>query len=150
MAKWTKRRRKAAAQKGWRTRRRKFLKRSKAAKKGWKRRKAKAAIRERAKAQPKTKRGPLKEWAVTWSYHPSKGRPRSVDFIVIARTKADALLYVVKAAAKGEDSTGADLTWLTNIPWDETSATQIDAEEFDDALSKAEIKKLGEGYVEIR
>lgn len=149
--KWTHRRRSAAARKGWVTRRKReaaeFRRRSRASKKGWRRRKARRKIEQAAKAQP-TKKGRLGEWLVTWSYHPAKGRPRMVDFMVIARSGADAELFVVKAAAKGEDSNGADLTWLEKIPWD--TVTSIEMPEDENGLSKKEIKALGEGWVEVR
>lgn len=140
-----------SAKKGWATRRRReaaeFRRRSKASRKGWRRRKAKEKIREAAKAQPGRK-GRLGEFLVTWSYHPAKGKTRIVDFVVIAKSTADAELFVVKAAAKGEDSEGADLTWLAAIPWDEVTSTEMPKDE--DGLSKKEIKALGEGYVAIR
>ena len=152
MPKRTKRARSLASKKGWATRRRReaaeFRRRSKAAKKGWQRRKAKADIQKRAKFEPRVKRGPLAEFLVTWSYHPAKGKVRIVDFVVISRSEADAELFVVKAAAKGEDSESADLTWLASIPWDEVTSTRMPDDE--ESLSRKEIKALGEGYVAIR
>ena len=143
----TKRQRSEAARKGWRTRRRTFLRRSRAAKKGWRRRKAKARIVAQAKAQPKAKRGALREWLVTWIYTAKDGPPRQVDFTVIARSESDAALFVVKAVAAGQDSEGADLTWMSAIPWDEIFTVPV--EEENASLSKDEIKTLGEGYVTV-
>lgn len=141
-----------AAKRGWITQRRnaqkEFRRRSQAAKKGWRRRKAKAKIIAKAKAQPKAKRGRLTEWIVTWKYLGSK-RPRTVDFYVIARSKEDAELFVVKAVSKGQDSNGADLTWMLKIPWNEVSSFRIE-EEHEEKSTRAEIQALGEGYVEMR
>lgn len=148
-----------AAKKGWTTRRKRaaaeFKRRSVASKKGWRRRKAREKIQRAAKAKPGTKKGALREWIVTWSYRgkaskKNKGsKSRSVGFTVIARTIPDAELFVVKAAASGTDSNGADLTWMEQVPWDETETT---APEQDDAetLDKRAIRAAGEGYVELR
>jgi hypothetical protein len=104
-----------AAKKGWRTRRKnqaaEFRRRSKASKKGWRRRKAKEKIVQAAKEQPKAKKGALQEWIVTWNYS-SAIRSRRVDFMVIAKIREDAALFVVKAGASGQDSQGVDLTWM--------------------------------------
>ena len=146
----TKRQRSEAARKGWRTRRRTFLRRSRAAKKGWRRRKAKEKIEKEAKKKiggGGILRGRLKEWLVTWIYTAKDGPPRQVDFTVIARSESDAALFVVKAVAKGQDSEGADLTWMSAIPWDEIFTVPV--EEENATLSKDEIKALGEGYVTV-
>jgi hypothetical protein len=150
--KYSKRRRSLAAKKGWVTRRRnarrEFLRRSRAAKKGWRRRKAKAKI-AKAAAQPLAK-GPkaaLREWLVTWIYKAQDGPPRQVDFTVIARNSNDALLSVLKAVDSGHDSQGADLSWMTKIPWDESFAVEVERDNA--TLSKDEIKALGEGYVAV-
>jgi hypothetical protein len=151
MPRRTKRARSLSAKRGWATRRRRaaaeFRRRSKASKKGWRRRHARERIEKQAKAPAKGK-GRLGEHLVTWSYHPTKGKVRIVDFVVIARSTEDAELFVVKAAAQGEDTEGADLTWLASIPWDEVSSTRMPDDE--ENLSRKEIKALGEGYVAIR
>jgi hypothetical protein len=151
LRKSSKRKRSAAARKGWNTRRRnaqrEFRKRSKASKKGWRRRKAKAAIVAKAKAQPKAK-GPLREWQVVWKYLSGN---REVTFDVIAKSEEDAKLFVVKAVARRRDSQGADLTWMTKIPWDEVSAIPgADSEEEQKPLNRREIMALGEGWVAKR
>lgn len=157
MAKKTKRAKSAAARKGWTTRRKheaaEFRRRSRASKKGWRRHKAKERIKEEAKAQPKAKKGRLREWIVTWMYTPAhKGsRPRRVDFTVIARSKEDAELFVIKAVAAGRDSTGTDLTWMIRIPWDEVfTMSPKEAGEDEQAFDKKAIKAAGEGWVEVR
>lgn len=146
-----------AAKKGWVTRRRRqaaeHRRRSKASRKGWRRRKAREKIEQAAKQAPKAKRGALREFIVTWSYKGAASRKnkgsksRSVGFTVIARTTQDAELYVVKAAASGQDSNGADLTWMEQVPWNETETTNP---EQDDAESRKAIRAAGEGYVELR
>lgn len=161
MKRRSKRAKSLAAKKAWATRRRnekkakrkaalrrEFLRRSRASKKGWRRRKAKAKIAEAA-AQPRAKgpRAALREWLVTWIYNAREGPPRQVDFTVIARNSNDALLFVVKAVANGQDSEGADLSWMSNIPWDETFAVELEEESA--TLSKDEIKALSEGYVTV-
>jgi hypothetical protein len=122
--------------------------RSNAAKKGWRRRKAKEEIKRKAKAQRKVKRGALKEYIVTYVYYIKK-RPRVADFDAIARSREDAELFVVQAQSRGQDSKGADLTWMERIPWDEISTIPAPEEE-EDTLAKKEIKALGEGWVELR
>jgi hypothetical protein len=152
------RKRSAAAKRGWITRRRRakaeHKKRSIAAKKGWRRRQAKERIKERAKQKPKRK-GKLREFIVTWSYagrasKANKGSTsRQVGFGVIARGSHDAELFVVQAVARGEDSAGSDLSWMDQVPWDEITTTEPEAED-GNSLDKKTIKSLGEGWVEIR
>jgi hypothetical protein len=152
------RKRSAAARKGWRTRRRnaraEFKRRSAASRKGWRRRKAKAAIKEAAKQKPKRK-GKLREFIVTWSYagatsKQNKGSTgRQIGFGVIARNAKDAELFVVQAAANGEDSAGSDLTWMNDVPWSETDVTEPEKED-SNALDRKTIRSLGEGWVEVR
>ena len=132
-----------------------FKRRSKASKKGWRRRKAREKIEAQAKAKPKTKRGKLKEWLVTWAYQgaaskKNKGsKSRSAGFIVIARSAEDASLFVTKAVASGEDSSGADLTWMEQVPWDEVDVTSPEQGE-EKAPDQKTIRALGAGYVELR
>lgn len=134
-----------AAKKGWRTRRAQFRKRSRAARKGWKRRKAKAKLKIQAKRKPISK-GKLGEWVVAWSY---KGKTRRmVGFVAIARNDNDASLFVTKAVANGTDSTGADLTWMESVPWNEVTVTKPEVDE--NGLTQSEIRAAGEGYIELR
>lgn len=139
----------AAGKKGYRNRLRReraeFLRRSKASKKGWRRRKARERIQKKAKQKPKGK-GKLREWVVTFTYF-GRLATRTLGFTVIARSEQDALTFVYKAIANGEDSNGYDLEWAQKIPWDEVEATRpVEAEM--EGMDNAEIKQLGEGWVE--
>ena len=139
-----------AAKKAWATRRKRaaaeFRRRSKASKKGWRRRKAKEAIEREAKQKPVAK-GRLREWQVVWAY----GDKREVTFDVIARGENDAKLFVIKAVAKGQDSEGADLTFMRKIPWDQTWAVP-ESERTDERepLNQSEINAHGEGWTAKR
>lgn len=111
MAKWTKRRRRQAALKGWRTRRRNFLKRSRAAKKGWRTRRA------RAKAPRKAPRKGIHEYQIILEFK-SQRRTRHVDFNVVASSKEEAQGMLRKAikdgSIKDEDGETRDIAWLAN------------------------------------
>ena len=101
-----------------------------------------------AKKRP-TKKGKLREWIVIWTYNGAA--TRSVDFVVIARSEADAELFVVKAVAAGKDSKGADLSWMSKIPWDTRETIPFEEEhDEDDRLEKRELSALGDGFVEVR
>lgn len=87
---------------------------------------------------------------MVWTYTgSSKKNLRSVDFFVVAQNKENAELYAVKAVAKGKDSTGADLTWMRKIPWDERESYLLE-EEQEEVPTQKELQKYGNGWVEMR
>lgn len=73
---------------------------------------------------------------------------RILGFTVIAKNEQDALTFVYKAVANGEDSTGSDLTWVSQIDWSEVDVTTA-IEDESEKLRQKEIKELGEGWVEV-
>ena len=86
------------------------------------------------------------EWIVSFSYVGKKKTERSVDFTVIERTAGQAETAVYRAIDFGIDSNGADISWVTSVPWDEvTTSTPEEAGEENEAPAEALI-----GYIAIR